>query len=340
MSLSKTEKGRYSRQIILDEIGEEGQEKLMKSSAIIVGCGALGSVIANNLARSGIGNIQIVDRDLVEVNNLQRQTLFDENDIDRPKAIVGAEKLAMVNSDITIKAVVEDLNHTNIEKIIETCDVVIDGTDNMETRFLLNDACVKNGIPWIYGGAIETQGMSMNIIPGKTPCLRCIVSDLPGAGSLPTCDTVGVLNTIPAVIASIECTEALKILLGKPASKELLIYDIWKHEFQAIKVKKNDKCECCANHNFEFLNGEKKELLTSLCGSNAIQITPYRKEGLPFEKLAQNLRKVGSVHVTEFLIKFEAGQHKLIIFRNGRTIIYGTTDEKIARSLYAKYIGA
>ncbi len=339
MNLTKKEKDRYSRQIILKEIGEDGQTKLLESSLVVIGCGALGSVIANNLVRAGIGNIQIVDRDMVELSNLQRQTLFDENDVGRPKAIAGAKKLSMINSAIKIEPVVEHINYSNVEKIIRNCDLVIDAADNMETRFLLNDACVKNEIPWIYGGAIGTYGMSMNIIPDETPCLRCIVPALPKAGMLPTCDTEGVLNTIPTIIASIECTEALKILLGRDINKTLLIYDVWKHEHQPIKVERKDDCKCCVKHNFESLNGGKKEIVTSLCGSNAIQITPIEKGELSFENLRERLHKVGNVEINEIIIRFKTGKYELNIFKNGRTIIYGTSDKKIARSLYAKYIG-
>lgn len=331
---------RYSRQVILKEIGEEGQGLLLNSDVTVVGCGALGTVIANNLTRAGIGKIQLVDRDLVEMNNLQRQMLFDEKDIGRPKAVVCAEKLSQINSEIEIIPTVVDLNFSNIEKIIENCDLVVDGTDNMETRFLINDASVKKGIPWIYGGAIETHGMTMNIIPNETPCFRCIVPQLPKAGTMPTCDTVGVLNMIPVVIGSIESLEAIKILLGKEPNKNLQIYDIWNHKYDTIFIEKNDNCECCGKHNFEFLNAEKKEIIMPICGSDAVQITPIRQGNLNLDDLAHKLQKLGKVEVTDIVVKFKTDKYELMIFSDARVIINGTSDNKIAKSLYAKYIGS
>ena len=330
---------RYSRQILLKNIQRDGQEKLAKSHVVIIGCGALGTTIANNLARSGIGHIRIVDRDLVELNNLQRQNLFDEEDIGFPKASKAAKKLRKINSGIKIDCIVDDVNHENIENIIKDMDVVLDGTDNMLIRFLINDACVKQGIPWVYGGAIEVQGMTMSIIPGQTPCFRCVVQDLPEAGSLPTCDTVGVLNTIPAIIASMESTEALKILLGKDINRDFLIYDVWQHDFNVIEIEKRKSCECCVKHNFEFLNAKKKETIISLCGSNAIQITPINRGKISFEELGEKLRKLGDVSNDEIVLKFRIPGYEFNIFRNARAIIYGTNDQKIAKSLYARYIG-
>ncbi|MCG2826745.1 MAG: ThiF family adenylyltransferase [Thermoplasmatales archaeon] len=339
MSNHKKDMERYSRQILLKEIGEEGQNRLSKSFVVIIGCGALGTTIANNLVRAGIGQIKIIDRDIVEMNNLQRQTLFDEDDIGLPKAQVAVKKLQKVNSKIKLEAVVEDMNNTNIEEIIGGADLVIDGTDNMETRFLINDVCLKHKIPWIYGGAIGTGGMSMNIISDDTPCFRCVFQVLPEPGVLPTCDTAGVLNTIPSIIASIESTEALKILLGKTINNKLLTYDVWTHDFQSIKIKKNNECECCVKHNFEFLNAEKKTRITLLCGENAVQITPAKTMTLSFEEFAQKLQKVGKVEVTEIILKFNVDSYQINIFKSGRAIIYGTNDEKTAKSLYAKYVG-
>jgi adenylyltransferase/sulfurtransferase len=295
--------------------------------------------MANSLVRAGIGQIKIIDRDIVEMNNLQRQTLFDEDDIGLPKAWAAVKKLQKVNSKIKLEAVVEDLNNTNIEEIIEGADLLIDGTDNMETRFLINDACTKHKIPWIYGGAIGTHGMSMNIIPDETPCFRCVIQVLPKAGMLPTCDTAGVLNTIPSIIASIESTEALKILLGKTINNKLLTYDVWTHDFQSIKIKKNSECECCVKHNFEFLNAKKKTRITMLCGENAIQITPAKSMILSFEALAQKLQKAGKLEATEIILKFSVDSYQINIFKSGRAIIYGTNNEKTAKSLYAKYVG-
>ncbi len=330
---------RYNRQILLKHIQEEGQETLAKSKITIIGCGALGTTIANNLVRSGIGYIKIVDRDIVELNNLQRQNLFNEGDIGFPKASVAAKKLEKINSNITIDYVVDDVNHGNIEKIIRKTDIVLDGTDNMLVRFLLNDACIKHRIPWIYGGAIETYGMTMNIVPGKTPCFRCIIQNLPETGSLATCDTVGVLNSIPSIIASIESTEAIKILLKKNVNKDLIVYDVWNHNFQKILVKKKKNCKCCGNHNFEFLNAEKKETMISLCGRGATQITPANQMNISLEELAKKLEKLGNVERRDIILRFTIPDYELNIFRNGRAIIIGTNDMNIAKSLYAKYVG-
>ncbi len=330
---------RYSRQILLRNIKAIGQKNLSNSNVVIIGCGALGTTIANNLVRSGIGNIRIVDRDIVELNNLQRQNLFDENDIGFPKASTAAEKLRKINSDIKIDYIVDDVNYENIENIIRNMDVVVDGTDNMLIRFLINDACTKHSIPWVYGGAIETQGMTMNIIPDKTPCFRCIVKDLPEAGSLPTCDTVGVINSIPVIIASIESTEVIKILIGKDINKKLLVYDVWKHDFHAINIKKKNYCKCCVKHDFEFLNAKTKNEIVSICGSGAIQITPAKTTKISFKDLGKKLQKLGEVDFHEIVLRFRINGYEFNIFKNGRTIIIGTNDKIIAKSLYAKYIG-
>lgn len=337
--MTSKKEDRYSRQVILKEIGSEGQNMLLESSGVVVGCGALGGVIANNLTRAGIGHLTVVDRDIVELNNLQRQSLFNEEDVGSSKAVSAVEKLQRINSEILIDSVVVDVNFSNAEEIIQDCDLVIDATDNMETRFLINDTCVKNDTPWIYGGAIGTYGMTMNIIPNGGPCLRCIIPALPEAGTMPTCDTEGVLNTIPTIIAAIECTEAVKILLGLDANKSLLVYDIWSHNFQCLEVQRDENCECCGKHNFEFLETEKKEIISSLCGTNTTQIIQFEKYRFSFGGLAEKLRRIGEVEVKEGLIKFKTGEYTLNIFRDGRTLIQGTEDEKIARSLFAKFVG-
>lgn len=330
---------RYSRQTLLKNIQKDGQEKLAKSHVVVIGCGALGTTIANNLVRGGIGHIRVVDRDIVELNNLQRQNLFDESDVGFPKASVAVKKLERINSEIKIEPVVKDVNHENIENIIKDMDLVLDGTDNMLIRFLINDACIKHDIPWIYGGAIETYGITMNIVPHKTPCFRCLIQDLPEAGSLTTCDTVGVLNTIPSIFGSIQSTEALKVLLGKELNKDVLTYDVWTHNFNSIKIKRRTDCDCCGKHNFEFLNAEKKETMISLCGQGAIQVTPAKSMKISFEDLAKKLQGLGDVEVREIILRFRISGYELNVFRNGRTIIIGTNDKKIAKSLYAKYIG-
>jgi molybdopterin/thiamine biosynthesis adenylyltransferase len=334
---------RYSRQVILPNIGVEGQKTLLKSKIAIIGCGALGTVAANNLVRAGVGKISIIDRDFVELNNLQRQILFDEDDIGIPKAVAAAEKLKRVNSDVEIEAVVKDLNHINAEKIMSGVDLVLDGTDNMQTRFLINDVCVKNKVPWIYTGAVGTHGMMMTIVPGRTPCFRCFLPDVPEPGSLPTCDTVGVLNTIPAIIASIESTEAIKILLKKNMAtnmeSDLIFYDVWSNTNEKIAVMRKKRCRCCVEHKFDFLNAEKKEIITSLCGRNAIQITPAKSAVISFKSLAERLKRLGEVRFNHFILVFKERDKEISLFKDGRAIIKGTDDEQVARSLYARFVG-
>lgn len=334
---------RYSRQVILPNIGEEGQKTLLKSKIAIIGCGALGTVVANNLVRAGVGKISIIDRDFVELNNLQRQILFDEDDIGVPKAVAAAEKLKRVNSDVEIKAMVKDLNHMNAEKIVSGVDLVLDGTDNMQTRFLINDVCVKGKIPWIYTAAVGTYGMTMTIVPGRTPCFRCLLPDVPEPGSLPTCDTAGVLNTIPAIIASIESTEAIKILLKEKmttnAESDLIFYDVWSSTFEKVTEMRDKRCRCCVEHKFDFLNAAKEEIITSLCGRNAIQITPVKSAAISFKSLAERLKRLGEVRFNNFILVFKERDKEISLFKDGRAIIKGTDDEKVARSLYSRYVG-
>lgn len=334
---------RYSRQTILQNIGEEGQRKLKKSHVLIVGCGALGTVAANNLVRTGTGKISILDRDFVELNNLQRQILFDEDDVGEPKAIAATRKLRSINSDIEIVPLVKDLNHTNIEEIIKDVDLVLDGTDNIQTRMLINDVCVREKIPWIYTGAIGTSGMTMNILPGAA-CIRCLYPDIPKPGSLPTCDTMGVLNTITVIMSSMASTEAIKILLGevKPENGQdssLIVYDAWNHSFDEILVRKNEECACCVDGSFDYLDAEKREVITSLCGRNAVQITPADSKEIELRELASKLEHLGSVKCADFILLFKTSNYEISVFRDGRAIIKGTNDENMAKSIYARYIG-
>jgi molybdopterin-synthase adenylyltransferase len=336
---------RYLKQILLEEIGEEGQKMLNDSSAVVAGCGALGSVISNGLVRCGVGRVTIVDRDFIELDNLPRQMLFDEEDIKRglPKAIAAAEKLRHINSEITIEPVVADLTAENIEKIIRGADIVLDGTDNFETRFLINDACVKLGIPWIYGGVVATYGMSFSIIPGETPCLRCFINELPGPGSTPTCHTVGVLGTAVNMVGSIEITEGLKILLGKCDSliKKLAYIDVWQGIWNLYDIKKDaNPCSVCDDRKFSFLDQKKGTTLTSLRGQNAIQVSPPVSAGVSFRDLALRLQPHGEVSYNDYMLKFTIKPYEFTVFHDGRTIIKGITDESEAKNLFSKYIGA
>lgn len=331
---------RYARQTILNEIGEDGQKKLGETRALIVGCGALGSVTADHLARSGFGFIRIVDRDIVEIENLQRQILFNENDVGFPKAQAASEKLRKINSDIEVEGIVKDLNPRSIKQIVTDIDIILDGTDNMQTRYLINDVCIKKEIPWIYAGAVSTYGMTLNIVPKETPCLTCAFPFMPKAGSLPTCDTVGVLNTIPSIIASITVTEALKIILNKDYSKDLLVYDVWTHDFKLIKIKRNKECNTCGQLNFEYLNADKTEVTTVLCGRNSVQISPASEGEISLERLAERLKKTVEVKLSSVHLVFKTQDMEITIFKDGRGIVKGTDDTLKAKSLYAKYVGA
>ncbi|MFQ6082050.1 MAG: ThiF family adenylyltransferase [Candidatus Aminicenantia bacterium] len=333
---------RYSRQVLFTEIREQGQRKIFQANVVIIGCGALGSVVANNLTRAGIGKITIVDRDFVELNNLQCQVLFNEEDVKQklPKAIAAKKKLEKINSQVEIEAKVCDVNPRNVEEIIKGVDLVLDGTDNLETRFLINDACIKNGIPWIYGAVVGSTGATMNIIPEKTPCLRCIIDQIPAPGTLPTCDTVGVLNTIPSIIASLQATEALKIIVHKEnINQELIYFDVWTNSFERIEVKRQPNCLTCVKKEFKTLEAEEIAWAATLCGRNAVQIVPKKELLLSFEDLKNKWSRLGKVKYNEFLLSFKIDKYEIIVFPNARVIIKGTTDTAVARSLYAKYIG-
>ncbi len=336
---------RYSRQTLFAPIGKEGQERLRNSSVTIIGCGALGTVLANNLCRAGIGKLVIADRDYIEYNNLQRQILFDEDDIARhlPKAIAAANKLRQINSDVQIEALVEDIHADGIETLVQTTDLVLDATDNFETRYLLNDVCVKLQRPWIYSGVIASYGVTMNILPADTPCLRCVFPAMPLPGTTPTCDTAGVLNGIVGAISGIASTEALKILLHSPqVSRAMLWMDLWENTYDRLELPRQPDCPACGQHHFEFLDTLTGPHATSLCGRNAVQVRGNAGRHaltLDFPTLATRLQAVGNVQYNQFLLRFSVDSYDITLFPDGRAIIKGTADEQLARSLYARYIG-
>jgi len=335
---------RYSRQILFAEIGREGQEKLLNSRVLLVGCGALGASHAEMLARAGVGFLRVVDRDFVEFTNLQRQTLFSEKDAKErlPKAIAAKNRLAEINSEVEVEAIVADINYSNIENFISDCDLILDGTDNFQTRYLVNDACVKLKKPWIYGAAVSSYGVTMTILPHETPCLRCIFEEMPDAGSSPTCDTAGVIQPIITTVSAVQVTEALKILIGKSDKlhKSLMQFDVWENDWRKIKPgKPNPDCETCGKGNFEFLEAENKEFSAVLCGRNAVQIAPPKPANLDLQKLAEKLKNLGEVKQNEYLARLTVDDYELTIFRDARAIIRGTDDVSVARSLYAKYVG-
>ena len=336
---------RYKRQILFPPFGAEGQERLLAARVVIVGCGANGTVLANTLARAGVGTLVIVDRDFVELNNLQRQVLFDEDDVTqgRPKAIAAAEKLKRVNSSIRIEGIVTDVNAENVQDLIQGANLVLDGTDNFEARFhLINDACLKHNIAWVYQGAVASYGMTLTIVPHETACLRCVFPQEPAPGSLATCDTAGVLAPIVGVMSSIASAEAIKYLVGKGKRNAGFIHvDLWENSFEAFQIARRDDCPACGQGRYEYLEGERAAVATtSLCGRNAVQINPGRGHALDLPALAERLRGVGQVSVNEYLCKFSINTYELTIFPDARAIVKGTDDATVARSIYSKYIGA
>ena len=332
---------RYSRQVLFPGIGKEGQRRLDNSCAVIIGCGALGTVIATSLVRAGVGKVRIIDRDFIEYHNLQRQVLFNEDDIRNglPKAIAAEQHLKKVNSSVEIEGIVADVNYTNIERLISGADLILDGLDNFETRFLINDVSLKHKIPWVYGGAISSSGMTMNIIPGQTPCLRCVHPQVPSGARMLTCETVGVISPAPFIIGSLQSAEAIKILVGaKEINRDLIIIDVWAVTFYHLKIAPHENCPACQGR-YEFLEGKFGMRTTSLCGQNAVQVINPEVKELSFERLATHLRPVGEVSYNEFMLRFGVDNHEMVIFPDGRAIVKNTTDESLARGLYAKYIG-
>lgn len=336
---------RYSRQILFEGIGVEGQQRLASAHATVIGCGALGSAIIETLARAGVGRMRVIDRDFVEASNLQRQQLYDERDARAatPKARAARKRVGRINSRVRVEAVVEDVNASNIERLIRDTDLVLDGTDNFETRFLINDACVKLSKPWIYGAAVSSYGLTMTVIPGVTACLRCIFENLPPPGSAPTCDTAGVILPIISLIASIQSTEALKLLTGQQhlLHKGLLQIDIWKGSHTRLNIegfRDRNQCKCCQGGVFEYLE-RVDELIITLCGRNSVQIVPRVKAKLDLKELAERLRLSGEVQVNKFLLRFKSAEAELTVFPDARGIVHNTRDEKAARSLYARFIG-
>lgn len=335
---------RYSRQILFQPIGKSGQEKLINSRVLLVGCGALGASHAETLARAGVGKLRVVDRDFVEFSNLQRQTLYKEQDaVERlPKAIACQNRLAEINSEIEVEAIVADVNRSNIENLIKDCDLVLDGTDNFSVRYLLNEACVKHSKTWIYGAAVSSYGTTMTIRPNETPCLRCIFEEMPSAGSAPTCDTAGVIMPIISSISAIQTTEALKILTGNfdKVHKSLIQVDVWQNDWRKIKLSTpNEDCETCGKRNFELLEGDSQEFFTTLCGRDAVQISAPKPTNIDLPKLAETLKNLGEVKQNEYLVKFQVDDFEITVFQDARAIIKGTDDLTTARSVYAKYVG-
>lgn len=347
---------RYHRQMLLQGFGEDGQRKLSNSSALILGCGALGCVAANMLARAGVGHLVIVDRDFIEITNLQRQVLFDEQDVADaiPKAEAAKRQLVRINSQVEVTAIVDDIDFHNIEKFADGADVFIDGLDNFETRYLVNDLSVKKAIPYMYGGAVGTVGMAYAILPNSddsmaTPCLRCLFEQMPAPGTAATCDAVGVLASAVSIIASFQVSEALKILTGNidHVNPTMLSIDLWANLFLQLKVehaRSRSNCPCCKHRKFDFLDGRQGSSTSTLCGRDAVQLRHNgQTDIIDFDDLAAVLQKHGRVTTNEFILRAIVTSNdkpfEISLFRDGRAIIKGTGDVGIARSVYAKYIG-
>lgn len=335
---------KYSRQMLFAGIGEQGQQRLLTSSAVIVGCGAIGAAAAALLVRAGVGHVRILDRDFVEPSNLQRQTLFDEDDARGavPKAVAAERKLRAVNSSVSVQGLVRDLNPGNAGELLSGFDLLLDGTDNFETRFLINDYAVQSHRPWIYAAAVASYGLTLTVRPGLTPCLACLLeSSANGQGLEATCDTVGVLGPIVHLIASLQVAEALKLLAGRPEVLDgrLVSCDVWTGRFQSVRVAQNPACRACVLHEFSYLEGQAQPHIT-LCGRDSVQIHERGRTldlGALRGRLAPTVR---DLRHNEFLLCFRVEPYQMTVFADGRAILKGTKDPAVARSLYARYIGS
>jgi adenylyltransferase/sulfurtransferase len=358
---------RYHRQMLLPGFGEEGQRKLLDSTALIMGCGALGSVAADMLARAGVGHLKIIDRDFIELTNLQRQVLFDEDDVADaiPKAEAARRKISKINSQVRVTAIVDDLNFGNMEQHAEGADILIDGLDNFETRYLANDYAVKHAIPYVYGGAVSTVGMACAFLPHTqggdawwesgeqgnraTPCFRCIFEEAPPPGETLTCDTAGVLGPVVAIIANYQVAEALKILSGnlQQVSPTMLNIDLWANTVTQLKIDRaweEGECPCCKGRSFEYLEGRAGSSATSLCGRNAVQLRHRQsRDGIDLDEIAGRLRGYGKVVSNEFMVRAELSdggkEYEITLFADGRAIVKGTGEAGVARGVYSKYVG-
>ena len=358
---------RYHRQMLLPGFGEDGQRRLLNSTVMVLGCGALGCVVADTLARAGVGHLVIVDRDFIELTNLQRQVLFDEGDVADaiPKAEAAKRRIAEINSEVQVTAITDDINHTNIERYANGVDIFVDGLDNIETRYLANDLAVKTGRPYVYGAAVGTTGMAFTVLPHSTgdapwetaesgslatPCFRCLFEDAPPPGSSATCDTVGVIAPAVALIANFQVAETLKILTGnfERVSRTLLNLDLWANEILQLKVNNayaDGDCPCCKHRQFEYLDGVAGSRSAALCGRNAVQLRHRQQaDRVDLEAIATRLQKHGIVSVNEFMLRTEITDnniyYEITLFRDGRAIVKGTEEPSVARSVYAKYIGS
>ncbi len=334
---------RYSRQILFSAIGEEGQKRIKASKVVLVGCGALGTVSSEMLTRAGIGKLTLIDRDFVEESNLQRQSLFTEKDAHQglPKAAVAERELRAINSDVEVEGVIEDVTCQNIDRLCRDSDLIVDGTDNFETRFLINDFAVKEKLPWIYGACVGSYGVAFAFQANRSACLQCLFEQPTDVGTTETCDTAGILAPIVHVIAAFQVAQSLKILVGESPPQEILQIDVWTGTWQTIPAEKarNQQCRCCGKRQFHFLEGQEHKRLTRLCGRNAVQISPPRPTHSDFQKISKRLEKSAQIDLNEHLLRIRVDGYEIALFADGRSIIRGTDDFTEARALYAKYIG-
>ena len=337
---------RYVRQTQFAPLGNDGQRRLLESRALVVGCGALGSVIAEVLTRAGVGRLRIVDRDFLELNNLQRQVLYDEEDVARglPKAIAAGEKLRKINGEIEIEPVVADVNADNLLDLIRDVDVIVDGTDNFETRYLLNDASLKYEIPWVYGGCIGASGQTLTVLPRTSPCLRCLYAEPPAPGTTETCDTAGIVAPIILLIGAVQAMEAIKILSGNrdAVAKDLRVFDLWEDRTRQVSLASIEPWGACpcGGTDFPWLTGKRSNETAVLCGRNAVQLRFPGAQRLDLEQLAQKLSTVGPVEQNRFLVRCRVDEKTITVFADGRAIVQGTQDPTEARAIYAKYVGS
>jgi adenylyltransferase/sulfurtransferase len=337
---------RYSRQILFQGLGVEGQERLGRGVVLLVGCGALGTHVADLLVRSGVGHIKIVDRDFVDESNLHRQSLFEESDVRDalPKAVAAERRLQAINSTVTVEAFPEQLDSGNFQRLAEGVHLIVDGTDNFDTRLLVNDFALKHRIPWIYGACVGAYGLTMNILPGETACLRCLIRVLPAPGTVDTCDTVGVIPPAPSLIAAVQAAEAIKILSGAidAASREILAADLWFNTVQRLRIDRADvsvDCPACSLGIYEYLDSDLGARTITLCGRNAIQIQLRRGADADLDRIAARLPQSESLVKNRFMVRAEVEGCVLAVFADGRAIVSGTSDRARARSIYDRYVG-
>jgi molybdopterin-synthase adenylyltransferase len=337
---------RYRRQVRFAPFGEKGQRNLRDARVLVVGCGALGCVSADLLVRAGVGFVRIVDRDFVERDNLHRQVLFTEADAaaQLPKAVAGAERLNSVNSEVTIEPVVADVNAGNVGRLTDGMQVIIDGTDNFETRYLINDFAVANNLPWVFAGCVGAEGQTMVIRPGESPCLSCFLPEPPPSSSMPTCETAGVLAPIVSVVASYQAMEAIKLISGNASAvnPQLTVFDMWNNQVRSINMHSSRRadCETCGERKFPWLTGVRGAAITKLCGRNSVQVSPAQSEPIDLAVLAEKVGRLGTVTANPYLMRLAVDDYLITVFADGRCIVGGTEDEAVARTVLAKYIGS